>query len=48
MRRRHPPTLKPFSIALQSLSLPEWVTTAVIVLVALGCPIALVLAWAFE
>lgn len=30
------------------LSLPEWMITAVIVLTALGFPVALVLAWAFE
>ena len=36
------------SVMLPGLQLPEWAVTLVIALVALGFPIALVLAWAFD
>ena len=35
-------------VALPALQLPDWTTTLVVVLVLLGFPIALVLAWAFD
>ncbi len=40
--------LQVFSIALPALHLPEWTMTFVVVLLLIGAPIALVLAWAFE
>lgn len=36
------------AVVTQPLHLPDWFPTAVIVLLALGFPVALVLAWAFE
>ncbi len=40
--------LQVFSIAFPALHLPEWTMTLVVVLLLMGAPIALVLAWAFE
>src|SRR5437868_7341691 len=36
------------STVLPTFHAPEWVVQTLVVLVALGCPIALVIAWAFE
>ena len=40
--------LEPFSMLVHVLALPEWIGRAVVVLMVLGFPVALILAWVFE
>ena len=40
--------LEPFGLFVHVLALPEWIGRAVVVLMALGFPVALILAWVFE